>query len=68
MTTRQLHSVTVSAGKRPRCSARGSVSTPGGWTRGISSASRHRVDISHIEDAVRSCPQYDGVTGPSVVW
>jgi len=29
MTIRQLHSVTVSAGKRPRCSARGSVSTPG---------------------------------------
>ena len=54
MTLRQLHSVTVSAGTRPRCSARGSVSTPGGCSRGLSSASRHRVDISHGEDAVRS--------------
>jgi hypothetical protein len=67
MTIRQLHSVTVSAGKRPRCSARWSVSTPGGCSRGLSSASRHRVDISRGEDAVRSSPQYVGATSPSVV-
>lgn len=66
MTIRQLHSVTVSADMRPRCSARGSVSppwdVPAGYRLPPGIASTSRVAKKPFASL-----QYVGVTGPSVV-